>query len=54
MGMLCVVRSTSLSSRASLGNGRGSRYLVFHDSGAVQRHGQDFIKNNGKDRGVSR
>lgn len=52
MGMLCIVRSTSLLSRASLGNGRGSGYLLFHDSGVVKRHGQDFIKNNGKDGGV--
>lgn len=53
MGMLHVVWSTSLLCRASLGNGRGSGYLVFHDSSVVERHGQDFIKNNGKDGGVS-
>lgn len=44
--------STSLLSGAGLGSGHGSGYLVFHDSGVVEGHGQDFIKNNGKDGGV--
>lgn len=52
MDMLCIVQSTSLLSRASLGSGHGSGYLIFHDSGVVERDGQGFIKNNGKDGGV--
>lgn len=44
MGMLCVVQSTSRSSKASLGNGCGSGYLVFHDSGVERDMAKTLLK----------